>query len=161
MLQEQTGNITIPSENEINISGDAGFGIKSFDLLNDSNNKCAVYSIELLIDSSSVFKYVMDAFSFNESRYINSHIDYEIYRRKRYILKELFLPNDKLSVYKNLVNRGIFNFNDNKIHHAEIIVTDMNDNKSTLSFKIKSATMNPEDVADKPEGKLMPYQQEQ
>ena len=102
-----------------------------------------MYSIELLIDSSSVFKYVMDAFSFNESRYINSHIDYEIYQKENiYIERTFVLPNDKLSVYKNLVNRGIFNFKDNKTHQAEIIVTDMNDNKSKLSFRIKSRALN-------------------
>ncbi len=33
-------------------SGTAGFGIKSYDLLNGSNNKCSVYSIELVIDSA-------------------------------------------------------------------------------------------------------------
>ena len=111
------------------------------DLLDESSNKCAVYSIELLIDSISVFKYVMDAFSFNESRYINSHIDYEIYQKEKiYIERTFVLPNDRLSVYKNLVNRGIYNFNDNRTHLAEIIVTDMNDNKSRLSFKIKART---------------------
>ncbi len=76
----------------------AGFGIKSFDRLNDSYNKCAVYSIELKIDSISIFKYVMDEFSFNESRYINSHIDYETYMREKiYIERTFVLPNDKLS----------------------------------------------------------------
>jgi hypothetical protein len=133
------GKYTLPDDTEINISGNAGFGIKSFDLLDDSNNKCAVYSIELLIDSSKIFKYVMDAFSFNESRYINSHIDYEIYQKENiYIERTFVLPNDKLSVYKNLVHRGIFNFDDNRTHQAEIIVTDMSNNKSTLSFKIKA-----------------------
>ncbi|MBE3085035.1 MAG: M23 family metallopeptidase, partial [Bacteroidetes bacterium] len=38
------GNYYIPAENKIVISGLAGFGIKSFDLLNNSYNKCAVYS---------------------------------------------------------------------------------------------------------------------
>ena len=48
-------------------------------------------------------------------RYINSHIDYETYQRdKIYIERTFVLPNDKLSVYKNLVNRGIYNFNDNR-----------------------------------------------
>jgi hypothetical protein len=152
------GKFAIPADTEIIISGEAGFGIKSFDQLDESNNKCAVYSIELLVDSSSVFKYVMDAFSFNESRYINSHIDYEIFQKeKMYIERTFVLPNDKLSVYKNLVNRGICNFNDNRTHMAEIIVTDMNDNKSKLSFKIKARTMKPSEASVKPEGKLMPF----
>jgi hypothetical protein len=154
------GKYTLPSDTEINIGGAAGFGIKSFDQLDDSNNKCAVYSIELLIDSSSVFKYVMDAFSFNESRYINSHIDYEIYQKdKIYIERTFILPNDKLSAYKNLVNKGIFNFSDSRTHFADIIVTDLNGNKSALSFKIKSRQLKQGNSTEKIEenGKLMPY----
>ncbi len=152
------GKFSIPSDTELIISGEAGFGIKSFDLLDNSNNKCAVYSIELLIDSSSVFKYVMDAFSFSESRYLNSHIDYEISRKENiYIERTFVLPNDKLSVYKNLVNRGIFKFDDNRIHQAEIIVTDMHDNKSRLSFKIQARSMKTSEGSCKPEGRLMPF----
>jgi len=106
------GNYYVPAEKEIIINGPAGFGIKAFDLLNESYNKCAVYSIELVIDSMTSYKYVMDEFSFSESRYINSHIDYETYMRdKIYIQRTYLLPNDKLKVYKNLVNRGIFLFN--------------------------------------------------
>lgn len=154
------GKYKIPADTEINISGLAGFGIKSSDLLDDSNNKCAVYSIELLIDSLSVYKYEMDEFSFNESRYINSHIDYEIYQRdKIYIERTFVLPNDKLDLYKNIVNRGIFNFNGNKLHNAEIIVTDMNNNISSLSFKVKSQTskiLNSPELSDK-ESVLMPF----
>jgi hypothetical protein len=133
------GNYYIPTENEIIISGLAGFGIVSFDLLNDSNNKCAVYDIEFKIDSLTIFKYVMDSFSFNESRFVNSHIDYETFQKENiYIERTFVLPNDKLSVYKDVVNRGIFNFNDNNTHHAEIIVTDAHNNKSRLSFNVKS-----------------------
>lgn len=138
------GNYFIPADNEITISGLAGFGLKAFDLMNDSYNKCAVYSFELAIDSVTIFRYVMDAFSFNESRYVNSHIDYETYMKENiYIERAFILPNDKLSVYKEAVNRGIFNFNDDKIHHAEIIVKDVQNNKSTLSFHIKSQPVKP------------------
>jgi hypothetical protein len=75
------GKYSVPDDTEINISGLAGFGIKSFDLIDEGTNKCSVYSIELRIDSICLFRYVMDAFSFSESRYINSHIDYDAYQR--------------------------------------------------------------------------------
>ena len=133
------GNYYIPSRNEIRISGVAGFGIKSFDLLNDSYNKCSVYSITLSIDSIPVFRYLMDAFSFNETRYINSHIDYETFiKEKTYFEKTFLQPNNKLSVYKDVVNNGVFNFNDDKKHHVEIVVTDIYNNKSLLSFFVRS-----------------------
>ena len=138
----------IPKENEISISGLAGFGIKAYDMLNDSPNKCAVYSIELIIDSTSIFKYSMDGFNFDESRYVNSHIDYETYMKENtYIERTFVLPDDKLSVYKNVINRGLFNFNDEKSHHAEIIVTDASNNKSVLSFQIKAKSEKPQPVA--------------
>lgn len=154
------GKYSIPQDTEISISGAAGFGIKSFDLLDDGNNRCAVYSIELLVDSVSLFRYVMDAFSFNESRYINSHIDYEIYQKdKIYIERTYLLPNDKLSVYENMVNRGIYVFNDNKIHHVKIIVRDADNNKSTLAFKVRAQPVGGQDVKVQSDDNsmLMPY----
>jgi hypothetical protein len=138
------GKYSIPSDAEINITGLAGFGIKSFDLIDEGTNKCSVYSIELFIDSTCLFRYVMDAFSFSESRYINSHIDYDAYQRDNiYIERTFVLPNDKLSVYKTLVNRGIYKFNDDRTHSAEIIVTDIHGNMSSLSFKVKAQPMKP------------------
>jgi hypothetical protein len=132
------GNYYIATTNEIRISGPAGFGIKSYDLLNDSYNKCAPYSIELKVDSNTIFRYVMDEFSFNESRYINSHIDYETYmKEKTYIERTFILPNDKLSVYKGIVNRGIFDFNKDRTYHIDIEVADIHNNKSVLTFNVE------------------------
>jgi len=154
------GNYYIPAENEITINGEAGFGIKSFDLLNDSYNKCSVYSIELLIDSMTVFKYKMDKFSFSESRYINSHIDYETFMKDKIFIERTYhLPNDKLSAYSRVVNRGRFKFNENKIYTAKIIVTDANNNESNLTFHLRS---KPSENSDSNEQKgdsslLMPY----
>jgi len=155
------GNYYIPDDNKIEITGLAGFGIKSFDLLNDSYNKCGVYSIELTIDSISIFKYMMDGFSFDESRFINSHIDYESYQKEHiYIERAFILPNDKLSVYKDVINRGVFNFNDDRIHNAQIAVTDVHNNRSVLSFKIKSQSTNSRNIgglADK-DIRIFPYE---
>jgi Peptidase family M23 len=133
------GKYIISPDNEISISGLAGFGVKTFDLMNDNNSKFAVYSIELKIDSSTIFKYVMDAFSFYDSRYVNSHIDYETYMKENtYFERAFILPNDKLGNYSEVVNRGIYNFNDNKTHKAEIIVRDIKNNKSSLTFNVKA-----------------------
>jgi hypothetical protein len=141
------GMYSVPHKDAITISGLAGFGIKAYDLLNDSPNRCAVYSIELLIDSTSIFKYTMDSFSFDESRYVNSHIDYETYMKENTYIERVYVqPGDKLNVYKDVINRGLFNFNDNKLHRAEIIATDANNNKSVLSFQIKAQSEKPQPV---------------
>lgn len=155
------GNYHIPSGNDIFINGPAGFGFKAYDLINSSYNKCSVYSIELKIDTITVYKYIMDAFSFNESRYINSHIDYEILQRENiYTERTYVLPNDRLSVYQKVINRGVFNFTGGKKHLVEIIVSDIHNNKSLLSFNVTSVPDSSGEDLFKPgddNSVLMPY----
>jgi len=154
------GTYFIPSGNEISISGLAGFGIKAYDLMDNNPSRFSVYSIELSIDSISVFKYMMDGFLFSESRYVNSHIDYETLKKDNtYIERAFMLPGDKLSVYKYATNRGLINFNDNKSHYAVLTITDANNNKSTLSFRIKSQILTTQSIRNSVDQNIviMPY----
>ncbi len=154
------GNYSVTSSNDIYINGPAGFGIRTYDLLNGSYNRCGVYSIELSIDSSCIYKYVMDGFSFTESRFINSHIDYGTYIRDNIYVQRMFsLPNDKLGVYKDLINRGIFSFTDNKVHNVQVSVTDVHNNRSVLNFKVKPYDSDLPELTDNQDNNLriMPF----
>lgn len=146
-------------EKEITISGNAGFGLKIHDLLNGSANKCAAYSIELKVDSIVMFRYVMDGFSFDQTRYVNSHMDYETYMRDNIRIQRAFvLPNDKLPTYKNLLNRGICSFTDGKTHNVLFTISDVNNNKSTLSFNVKGMPAMPGiPAAVKNPDQMMPF----
>ena len=155
------GNYKLLNGNEIVVYGPAGFGFKAYDLMNNSNNKFAVFSIQLQVDSLTVYRYSMNEFSFNESRYINSHIDYEIFQKEDiYVERAFVLPNDKLSRYSNLVNNGICNFNDGKRHQIEITVADIHNKRSTLSFTVLSSPMPGNETktkSDELNTVLMPY----
>jgi hypothetical protein len=59
-------------------------------------------------------------------------------RDKIFIERAFLLPNDRLGVYSNVVNNGIFNFNDDRRHVVEFIVADIHNNISTLSFFVNS-----------------------
>jgi hypothetical protein len=132
------GSYMVPLENEIRISGAVGFGIRTYDFLNENWNRCNVYSIQLLIDSITCFKYIMNDFAFDEARYVNSHVDYKSWIKDKITYERTFvLPNDKLGAYSDLLNNGVFNFNDGKIHKVKIIVSDINKNSSALSFSVK------------------------
>ena len=156
-----SGNYSISANNQISISGPAGFGFKAYDLLNGSYNKCSVYTIELKIDNIPVFNYKMDTFSFGESRYVNSHIDYEaLQREKTYIERAFILPNDKLKAYANVINNGIFNFADERKHIVELIVSDIHNNQSVLSFNVNSVPAVARENQTKPDENspvMMPY----
>jgi hypothetical protein len=79
----------------------------------------------------------MDKFAFSESRYVNSHIDYETYLKENtYYERAFVLPNDWLSTYKDVVNRGVLSFTDSGKHHVEIILSDTHNNKASLEFNV-------------------------
>jgi hypothetical protein len=158
LLKLAPGKFTLPADKKIDVSGNIGFGLKIFDQISGSANKCAAYSIQLDVDSSTIYRYEMDRFSFNESRFVNSHIDYKAFMRDNiYIQKTWVLPNDLLHNYKDLVNRGIYNFNDNKEHSIRFTVTDVNKNKVTLSFKVRSHPVKQSIQSPKKDVQVMPF----
>lgn len=134
------GLYTIPEDIELTISGGAGFGISSHDYMNGTYNRFGISSLELIIDSMPWFSYEINELSIYESRYINAHIDYEASVKYNLDIEKAFvLPNDKLSLYKNYMNNGFFDFVDNRIHKVTITVKDCMNNKSVLSFNVKPA----------------------
>lgn len=134
------GNYSLPGDTELRINGPAGFGVTSYDYMNNTNNRFGINSIELQIDSMPWFSYEINEFSFYETRYINAHIDYEAAMRNNIEIERTFvLPNDKLSLYKNFMNNGLYDFSDNKSHTVKIIVKDGSNNTAVLSFNVKPA----------------------
>jgi hypothetical protein len=67
-------------------------------------------------------------------------VDYEEAVRNNIDIEKTFvLPNDKLSLYRNVVNNGIFDFSDSLTHKVSITVRDGKDNSTTLSFDVTPA----------------------
>lgn len=124
--------------------GNIGFGVAAIDLMNGSGNTFGIYSIELKVDGEQIFYSEMEKFAFEESRYINCHIDYPEYKRNRNYFERCFiLPNNQLSIYKKHKNRGIFEFKDDQIHTIEYILKDIHGNTSRSNLKIQSTSKQP------------------
>ena len=123
----------------VSLSGEVGFGIVATDRHNGASGLNGVYSIELLLDGNHVFTSSVEKFEFEDSKAINSHIDYPTYlSTKRSIQKSFVDPGNPLSIYSNLVNQGRIEFSDGKLHELEYIVTDGKGNKSRLSFNVQA-----------------------
>jgi len=129
------------SENNIEVYGNIYFGIEANDYLNNVDSKNAVYSVKLFIDNELYYYHFINKFSFFESRYINSLIDYEEnINSKLKIQRSYVAPNNKLPIYKDVINSGVFVFNDNKVHEIKYLISDIDSNVSTLIFKVKSVS---------------------
>jgi hypothetical protein len=132
------GLYSVPDDININVSGKIGFGVEAFDYLDGSNNRCAVYSIDLYIGDTLIYSHRLDELSFNEMRYVNSHADYEEKTRNSRIIHKLWLePNNKLGIYRHVINRGIYEFYDDTLINIKIIVKDVKQNGSQLLFSVR------------------------
>lgn len=156
------GNFHLVTDSVTSVAGPFGIGIETFDRLDGVPNKCAIYTIDLVVDGHTVSSFRMDEFAFSETRYVNSYIDYAARLKEGITIRKTWIdPNNRLRCFPQLLNRGIVAFNDNQLHEIELIVKDSYGNSSTLSFQVRSV-VNP--IQKTPEPKedylmVMPYQQ--
>jgi len=141
----------------ISLTGEVGFGIVVTDRHNGLSGTNGVYSIQLEVDGKKVYTSALERFAFEDSKAINSHIDYPTYlNTKRSIQKSFVDPGNPLKIYSGLVNNGRINFNDGAPHQLRYIVTDSKGNVSMLPFTVNAglATITAPVV---PTGIIYPY----
>ncbi|MDQ3190557.1 MAG: M23 family metallopeptidase [Bacteroidota bacterium] len=149
-------NLTLVSQDTYKVSqpvsvhGQIGFGIDTHDKNTGVHNKVGVYSIELKVDGQRKYYHKLDRFSFEHSRCLNSHIDYSTYKRSKNWHQKLFVaPNNKLTIYQDLVDSGALNFIKDSTHLIEYNVMDYNDNLSQVVFSLQSKSEGPQNFSGK------------
>ena len=119
------------------ISNPFNIAINTYDLLDAAPNKNGVYAIELYVNDSLYFSNEMTTFSFSETRYINSHIDYEYYRNNGLKFQKCFLElNNQISTNQKHTKYKIGQLSTTNEYTIKIIVKDSYENSSILNFKI-------------------------
>ena len=127
----------------LSVFGDIGFGLQVLDYLDGSWSKCGIYEITLAVDGEPVYTFLMNELSFAETRFLNSHIDYNHYRQHyRRLQKSWVDPGNKLSNYPLLVNHGIVRLTDGKQHQISYEIKDTYGNSSKLNFRVQSKPEN-------------------
>lgn len=77
----------------------------------------------------------MDQFSFSESRYINSFIDYkEKGKHKKNVQKTFVDPNNQLSLYKYADKGGTVDFSENRNYNISFLIEDTYGNQSRIEL---------------------------
>ncbi|WP_374164864.1 peptidoglycan DD-metalloendopeptidase family protein [Arcticibacter sp. MXS-1] len=148
-LSGSNGKYYLTKSPVINIGSEVGFGIITYDP-QPAGNQNGVYSIELKLDTTTIYLSMLERFAFANSRAVNSHIDYPYLRLYgRTIQKSFVEPGNPLKIYKTAINRGLISLKDQEVHTLTYRVSDVKGNTSTLSFKIR---YNPASVIEgKPE----------
>ena len=115
------------------------FGISANDKLSGSSNPNGIYETILYLDDEPIVGFQLDSISYDETRYLNAHIDYKTKAAGGpYIEHVSRLPGyPEGGVYNDINGNGIIELKDDSVHLVRIVVKDTYGNTSTLSFKIR------------------------
>lgn len=132
------GTCKLNNSDTVEISGKINFGIETSDNA-EGGLKTGINTIDLTVDGSEIFSQHMERFAFSETRYANSLMDYPTFIRSKHKIQRSYVaPNNKLSIYRDVINQGVVTFNDTRVHKLRYRVTDDFGNVSMLVFWVKS-----------------------
>jgi hypothetical protein len=118
--------------------GTIGFGFIGFDRQDLAANKNGVYSVRQVVNGQVYTDYDFESFSFTETRYINTLIDYDhfgIYRQR--IQKCFKSTGNRLSIYNKLVNDGKIVVKEGLSYSVEILINDLEGNLTKLVIPVE------------------------
>lgn len=117
--------------------GTIGFGINSFDRLDMAANKNGVYAIKQTVNGRVYSEFDFDSFSFGETRYINTLIDYAYFYDHRQRIQKCFKePYNHLSIYESLYNDGKIKVEEGASYNVELLISDVAGNTTKLIIPI-------------------------
>ena len=140
---------------KIEAAGDIAFSVQSHDYHEGSTNRLGLYTIQLTNNGKPLFKSSMDQFSFDQTRYINAHVDYAEFRKTgRWFQRSHVLPGNKLPLYQT-VNRGVLTVRNQEKHSMQYEVTDAYGNNASLQFSVTG--IEPQSTIVSASSRTLPY----
>lgn len=123
---------------KVHATGTIGFGYIGYDRQDLAANRNGVYSVQTLVNGKVYTDYDFETFSFGETRYINTLIDYDHYGRYRQRIQKLYKdPSNHLSIYNTLYNDGKLEVREGLSYTVEVLIKDLAGNLTKLVIPIE------------------------
>lgn len=153
---KKVNGIYVPMQETITVHSDkVSFAVSATDSYTGSSNPNGIYSAILYDNNQPVTGFQLDSISYDETRYLNAHIDYKTKMLGGPFLQHLTrLPGYITNIYKtNMKGDGLTYLEDKNTHVIKIEISDANGNSSLVVFKIKKSD-EPLQVIPPKSGKL-------
>ena len=129
-----------------------GFGLETYDYIHNAWDEKGIYEISYYNNSALKFKHCLNQFAFDESKYINAHIDYPYYRIQKTRVQKCFVDDGNMfSTYTTDAQKGRFNasLQDNHMGEVIFVVKDFNQNAFTIkaNYRIIPSALDQEKLA--------------
>jgi len=146
-LKKISNNLFI--SDTLKTSGPVGFGINSFDRMNNTWNKMGLSNIKTNIDGNEIFNMDLNSFSYDEWRHINTFIDYPYYKNKKIKIQKLYIEEfNPLDMYKRSLGDGVVKINETNVTYLySVKLFDFNKNQSEILVPIQWEKQN--DLSDR------------
>lgn len=123
---------------KITASGKIGIGFIGYDRQDMAANKNGVYAVSLTVNDKTYTAYDFESFSFGETRYINTLIDYEYFGKYRQRIQKCFkTAGNNLSIYSELYNNGEIEVRDGLSYTIVLRLKDLKGNEVTLTLPVE------------------------
>lgn len=132
-----SGYITVPSLIKTS-SPKISFAISAFDTHTGSANQNGIYEAWLYDNDTLITGFRMDNISYDDTRYLNAHIDYKTRAGGGPYLQHVSqLPGYLNSIYANIKGDGVIDISDSAVHNMKIVVKDTYENTSELMYSVQ------------------------
>lgn len=116
--------------------GHIGIGVKAYDRMDGQNNMYGVKSIRLFVDDEPAFSSTIDRFSFDQTRMLNSFVDFEDWRNHRsFYMKSFIEPGNMLPFYRTR-NNGYVDIDEERPYRMRYELEDHYGNTLSYSFTV-------------------------
>lgn len=125
-------------------SGLIGFGINSYDRMNNTWNKMGLSNIKTNINGDEVFDMDFNSFSYDEWRHINTFIDYASYKNDKIKIQKLYIEDyNPLSMYNRSLGDGIIKIEkESEVYLYSIRLFDFNKNYTEILVPVQWKKQN-------------------
>ncbi len=116
----------------------AGVAVQAIDRQSNSDNPNGIFEAVLIENDVPNIDFQLDDIGYEETRYLNAHIDYKVKKGGGPFLQLMFsLPGNMLNIYHNLKGDGSLDLSDGAAHAIKLLVKDAYGNSSTVRFQLQ------------------------
>ena len=118
--------------------GKIGMAVKAYDHMPLQSNIYGIYRLQVYVDGNLHFEYLNDRFSFDQTRMINSLIDYPMwYQKGEVFMRTYLLPGNQLPLYPFVSGDGSLLIDEQRDYSVRMIFSDRAGNQSQLRFVVR------------------------
>ncbi|MDR2232627.1 MAG: M23 family metallopeptidase [Tannerella sp.] len=130
--------------------GKIAFSINIDDYMDGTTNVYGVKEIVMFVDGEQVFRSYLDRFAFDESRYLNTYVDFEEWKEKKSLYNKTFVdPGNRLRFITSK-NRGFITVDEERTYQINFRLTDAYGNTNIVTANVtgKKQTVKKSDISD-------------